>query len=112
MSGGHLKGVVAPQVMCIGPGMAIGVGGKLIAAGAEESVDLVVGGEEPLRLPGRLEPAHQFLTLAGRAVRSFDAVVQAFVRSVICPRGQFADRPDITAKLVGYDDPRRAEPAD
>lgn len=33
MSGGHLEGVVTPEVMGIGAGMEIGAGKKLIAAG-------------------------------------------------------------------------------
>lgn len=85
MSGSRLEGVVAPQVMGIGSGTAIEVSRKLIAAGTEESIDLVMGGEETLRLPERLEPAHQLLTLVGRAVQPFDAVTQAFVHSVIRP---------------------------
>ncbi len=62
MSGGHLKGVVAPQVMGIGPGMAIGVGGKLIAAGAARNLCACMG---DLNLPisfsrlrvGRCDPS-------------------------------------------------------
>ncbi len=43
---------------------------------------------------------------------SFDPVVQALVRPMISIRHEVADRPDVTAQLVGDHDPRRAKPVD
>ena len=41
-----------PEVESIGPGVAVRDGGESIAAGAEDCVDLVASGEEPLGLLG------------------------------------------------------------
>ena len=49
--GGHLVGIVCPEAERISPCMTIGVGSEAIAAGFEDGVDLVIGGEEPLCLP-------------------------------------------------------------
>lgn len=43
---------------------------------------------------------------------SFDPVVQTLVRPMITIRHEVADRPDLTAQLVGDHDPRRAKPVD
>ena len=51
-SGSHLAGIVGPEAERISPCMTIGVGGEAIAAWFENGVDLVMGGEEPLCLPG------------------------------------------------------------
>ena len=51
-SGSHLAGIVGPEAERISPCMTIGVGGEAIAAWFESGVDLVMGGEEPLCLPG------------------------------------------------------------
>jgi len=51
-SGSHLAGIVGPEAERISPCMTIGVGGEAIAAWFEDGVDLVMGGEEPLCLPG------------------------------------------------------------
>ena len=50
-SGGHLKGIAIPKIVGIRSGVAVVVGGHLISAGAEDCVDLVVSGKEPLGLP-------------------------------------------------------------
>jgi hypothetical protein len=52
----------------LGPGGSILGGGKVIAAEVKEVVDLIVGGEETLSLPGRLEPLHLPLPSSGRLV--------------------------------------------
>ncbi|SCM66392.1 hypothetical protein KARMA_0567 [Donghicola eburneus] len=51
-SGGHLAGIVGPEAESISPCMTIGVGCEAITAWFEEDVDLVMGSEEPLCLPG------------------------------------------------------------
>ena len=51
-SGSHLAGIVGPEAERISPCMTIGVGGEAIAAWFENGVDLVMGGEKTLRLPG------------------------------------------------------------
>lgn len=63
--------------------MTIGVGGEAIAASFEDGVDLVIGGKEPLRLPRRLEPPHDFLPHPRRPVAALDPVVEALVGTVI-----------------------------
>ena len=63
--------------------MAIGVGGEPKSAGFEDGVDLVVGVEKSLRLPGRLEPPHDFLSFSGWPVTAFDSVVEALVGAVV-----------------------------
>ena len=47
----------------------------MIAAEMEEVVDLIVGGEEPLRLAGRFELLHLPLSSLRRLVRVFRSVV-------------------------------------
>jgi hypothetical protein len=58
-------------------------GGDVVAAEMEEVVDLVVGGEEALRLPGRLEALHLPLPSSRRLVRILRPVVQALVPAVL-----------------------------
>ena len=55
----------------------------MIAAEMEEVVDLIVGGEEPLRLTGRFELLHLPLSAAGRLVRILRAVVQSLVLAML-----------------------------
>jgi hypothetical protein len=52
-------------------------GGKVIAAEVKEVVDLIMGGEETLSLPGRLEPLHLPLPSSGR--------LMGVLRSGECP---------------------------
>lgn len=111
-SGGHFECVGAPKIEGISSGVAIGFGGETIAAGTEDRVDLVMCGQKSLRLSRRLETPHEFLSLSGRPMGSFDLVVQALVRTMISVRRKVADRPDVTAQLVGDHDPRRAMPVD
>jgi hypothetical protein len=54
-------------------------GGKVIVAAVEEVVDLIVGGEETLRLPGRLEALHLPLSSACRLVGVFGSVIEPFM---------------------------------
>ena len=52
-------------------------GSDMITAKMEQVVDLIVGGEEPLRLAGRFELLHLSLSSARRLVRVFRSVVQS-----------------------------------
>src|SRR4051812_41936526 len=49
---------VGPRPECSRPCGSILAGGDMVAAEMKEVVDLIVGGEEPLRLPRRLEALH------------------------------------------------------
>lgn len=51
------------QVKVIGFCLTVRGGGEAIAAGPEKFVDLIVSSEVPLRLPERIEPAHDLLSL-------------------------------------------------
>ena len=62
-----------------------------------------MGGQETLRLPWRLEPAHKLLSLPRRSVRALDPVIDPFVGAVVGVRGQLTDRFDIAAQLVRDD---------
>ncbi len=75
----------------------------LITAGAEDNVDLIVGGKKSLRLARGFEPSLYFFAFSGRPVRPLDPVIQAFMRSMICLWRKRFDRFDIAAQLVGYD---------
>jgi hypothetical protein len=55
----------------------------MIAAEMEEVVDLIVGGEEPLRLAGRFELLHLPLSAAGRLVLVFRSVVEPIVLAML-----------------------------
>jgi hypothetical protein len=52
----------------LGPGSSILGGREVIAAEMKEVVDLIVGGEDTLSLPGRLEPFHLPFSSACRLV--------------------------------------------
>ena len=60
---------VVPHLEGTGP---FGAGCRHQVAGQEEEVvDLIVGGQEALSLPGRLEPLHLAFSSSGRLVRVF-----------------------------------------
>ena len=69
--------------------------------------DLVVGGEEPLRLAGRLEALHLPLSSPRRLVRVLRPVVEALVPAVLDTRHQVLLRRAVAAELVGDHDARR-----
>lgn len=89
-----------PQIENVGSGLAVGVCWHAVAAGAENDIDLVVGGEEPLRLARRLEPPHQLFAFPGWPMGAFNAIVQSRVRPVVRVRGEITDRHDIAAQFV------------
>jgi hypothetical protein len=66
--------------------------------------------QKPLSLWVGFEPPEYFLPFAGRPVRHFDRVVEAFVGAVVSVRGQCFDRLDVAAQFVSDDDPWFAEP--
>ncbi len=66
--------------------------------------------QKPLSLSVGFEPPEYLLPFAGRPVRYFDRVVEAFVGAMVSVRGQCFDRLDAAAQFVGDDDPRFAEP--
>ncbi len=54
--------------------MAVEVEAKSVATKTENDVDLIVRRRKPLRLPGRLEMTHYFLSFPCGAMRDFDTV--------------------------------------
>ena len=74
---------VVPRLEGAGPLGAV-VGCRHQVAGQEEEVvDLIVGGQEALRVPGRLEPLHLAFSSAGWLVGVFRPVVQPLVLAVL-----------------------------
>ena len=71
-----------------------------------------MGSQKSLRLPGRFEPARELLSLPGRSVRAFNAVVEPFVSAVVSLRGQLTDRFDIAAQLIRDDNAGLAKTGD
>lgn len=67
---------------------------------AKEGGGLIVNGEEHLRLPCGLKPAHQFLPPSGVSMRGFASIVQPLVSPVVGSGAQLSDRDAIAAQLV------------
>src|ERR671913_302220 len=95
----------------VGPGLerprprgSIFAGGEVVAAEVEEVVDLVVGGEEALCLPRRLEALHLPLSSPCRLVRVLRPVVQALVPAVLDTRQQVLLGRSVTRELVSDHD--------
>jgi hypothetical protein len=63
-----------------------------------------MGGEEPLRLPGGLEPAHNFLSSSRRPMTTLDPVVEALVGPVVSVGRLMGNRLDVAAQFVCNDD--------
>jgi hypothetical protein len=57
-----------PDVKSLGPGSSVLSGSDMIAAEVEQVIDLIVGGEEALRLAGRFKLLHLPLSSACRLV--------------------------------------------
>ena len=81
-----------PDLELLGPGSSVLGGSDVIAAEMEEVVDLIVGGEEPLRLAGRFEPLHLPLSSARRLVRVFRSVVEPLGKRSLNPTLRRAGR--------------------
>src|SRR5215469_2670367 len=71
-------------------------------------VDLIVGGEEPLRLAGRFELLHLPLSSARRLVRVFRSVVEPLVLAMLNAGHDLAFGRAIAGKLVGDHDAGRS----
>ena len=80
----------------------------VIAAEMEEVVDLIVGGEEPLRLAGRFELLHLPLSSARRLVRVFRSVVEPLVLAMLNAGHDLAFGRAIAGKFVGDHDAWRS----
>src|SRR3954453_15192903 len=78
----------------------------MVAAEMKEVVDLVVGGEETLCLPGRLEPLHLSLSPSGRLVRILCPVVQPFMLPMLDARHDLPLCRTVARPLVGDPDGR------
>ena len=76
----------------------------MITAKMEQVVDLIVGGEEPLRLAGRFELLHLPLSSARRLVRVFRSVVEALVLAMLDARHDLSSGRAVAGKLVGDHD--------
>src|SRR6516162_6966472 len=73
----------SPDLESVGPDSFVLGSSDMIAAEMEEVVDLVVSGEEPLRLAGRFELLHLPLSSPCRLVRVFRSVVQPLVLAML-----------------------------
>ena len=71
-----------------------------MAAEVEEVVDLVVGGEETLGVPGRLEPLHLPFSSSGRLMGVLRPVVEALVLSVFDAGHDLTLRRSVAGELV------------
>src|SRR3712207_3381428 len=98
---------VCPHLERTRPRGAVLARGEVVAAEMEEIADLVVGGEEALCLPGRLEPLHLPFSSPCRLVRVFCPVVEALVPAMLDTGHQLLLRGAITTELVGYHDAGR-----
>ena len=85
----------------MGPGSSILGAREVIATEVKEVVDLIVGREETLCLPGRLEPLHLPFSSSGRLVRVLRPVVQTLVLPVLNTGHDFPLCGPIAAQLVG-----------
>ena len=96
-----------PDLEFFGPGCSVLDGSAMIAAEMEEVVDLIVGGEEPLRLAGRFELLHLALSSARRLMRVFRSVVQPLVLAMLNAGHDLPLRRAVAGKLVGDHDTGR-----
>jgi hypothetical protein len=58
----------------------------VVSAAGENIRDLIMGGQEALNLPRRLEPLHYLLSSSGRLMGVFGPVIEAVVLSMLDPR--------------------------
>src|SRR5437762_5232253 len=73
--GGEGLGAAGPEVC----------GGVVVSAAGEHIGDLIMGGEEALNLPRRLEPLHDPLSSSGRLMGVFGPVIEALVLPMLDP---------------------------
>ena len=79
-----------------------------MALRAKEGGGLVTDGEEALRLTGRGEPAHDFLSLSGVPVRCLGPIVQPLVGTAIGVRAKRPLGDTVARQLVGDQHARRS----
>jgi Transposase len=97
-----------PDLEFLGPGGSVLGGSDMITAKMEQVVDLIVGGEEPLRLAGRFELLHLPLSSARRLVRVFRSVVEPLVLAMLDARHHLSSGRAVAGKLVGDHDAGRS----
>src|ERR1700741_1415649 len=97
-----------PDLEFFGPGCSVLDGSAMIAAEMEEVVDLIVGGEEPLRLAGRFELLHLALSSARRLMRVFRSVVQPLVLALLDAGHDLSFGRAVPGELVGNHDAWRS----
>ena len=97
-----------PDREFLGPGGSVLGGSDMITAKMEQVVDLIVGGEEPLRLAGRFELLHLPLSSARRLVRVFRSVVEPLVLAMLDARHHLSSGRAVAGKLVGDHDAGRS----
>ena len=71
----------------------------------EDFVDLVISCKETLRLSGRLEAAHDFLSSSRRPVAAFSSIVKTLVGPMISICRLARNRFDVAAQFVSDDTP-------
>src|SRR5918997_847251 len=108
LRGGRDAAHLGPRLEGARPGGAIPDGGDVVAAEMEEVADLVVGREEALRLPGRLEALHLPFSSPRRLVRVLRPVVQALVPAVLDTGHQVPLRRAVAGELAGDHDAWRS----
>ena len=97
-----------PDLKLFGPGCSVLGSSDIIAAQMEEIVDLIVGGEQPLRLAGRFELLHLSLSSARRLMRVFRSVVEPFVLAMFDAGHDLAFGRAVAGELVGDHDAGRS----
>src|SRR6201993_3697012 len=97
-----------PDLEFLGPGSSVLGGSDMIAAKMKEVVDLVVGGEEPLRLAGRFKLLHLPLSSTRRLMRVFRSVVEPLVLAMLNAGHDLSFGRAVAGKLVGDHDAGRS----
>src|SRR5438105_15025647 len=97
--GGEGLGAAGPEVC----------GGVVVSAAGEHIGDLIMGGEEALNLPRRLEPLHDPLSSSGRLMGVFGPVIETFVLPMLDRGHDLPLASGVALQLVG-DSTRGARP--
>jgi hypothetical protein len=77
-----------------------------MASQAEVVRNRIIGGEEPLRVPGLLEARHASFTLAGGLVRILRAVIQGPMVAVLHAGQELSPRRLVALEFIGDEHPR------
>jgi hypothetical protein len=97
---------LVPDLESVRPDRAIGMGGKLVTAGAEVTIDERVGGEEVLGLFGRFEPLHLPFPSSRWPVRVLGPIMQISALPMLDGGKQLTLSDAVAPQLVGHDHPR------